>query len=151
MLSSLREPLLDSGDAREGGGGSGDAATARPASTASPGDADTEQMLDMLYTDDSQMRTGVDLAPLTVSRRMKLARISYVLRLLGASSAVGIDEGRFLGVLTRVTLFRVEANLLDQEENEGSFNAPASMRRRNEEASSSMSSSSDKGGRLSVA
>ena len=72
-------------------------------------------------------RAGVDVAPLAVSMRTKLARVAYVMRMLGASSAFVTDEGKLCGVLTRVTLFHVESMLFDDE---------AEVRRQRQEAKS---------------
>ena len=59
------------------------------------------------------MRVGVDLAPLMVTAHTRLARISSLLRMLGASTAFVIDGGRLIGYVTRVTLFHVESQLID--------------------------------------
>ena len=81
---------------------------------------ETERMIDLLYDEYGILRPGVDLAPLTVSKHTKLARISYVLRMLGASTVFVLDEGKFFGVLTRVAMFQVEKELFDQIEQERS-------------------------------
>ena len=78
-------------------------------------------MIDLLYDEYGALRPGVDLAPLTVSKHTKLARISYVLRMLGASTVFVLDEGKFFGVLTRVAMFQVEKELFDQIERERSM------------------------------
>ena len=79
-------------------------------------DSKDDEIIDVLYQADGSLRSSVDLAPLTVSTHTKLARISYVLRMLGASMVLVIDEGKLAGVLTRVTLFKVERELFDQRE-----------------------------------
>mmetsp|Transcript_82524 Transcript_82524/g.164526 ORF Transcript_82524/g.164526 Transcript_82524/m.164526 type:complete len:358 (-) Transcript_82524:45-1118(-) len=76
-----------------------------------------EEMVDLLYTNDGKLRDGVDLAPLTVTENTKLARVAYLLRMVGAACICVIDEGALTGVLTRITLFRVEA-LINRGETE---------------------------------
>lgn len=40
-----------------------------------------------------------------VSCEMRVARLVYMFRMLGATSACVVEEGRVLGVITRVDLF----------------------------------------------
>lgn len=110
-MRKLREPLIDESPADvELSGRPSAAALGRPPSPTPCGD----DAVDLLYDDQGNVRPGVDLAALTVSKSTKLARISYVLRMLGASTVNVLDEGRLAGVLTRVALFKVERELLDQ-------------------------------------
>ena len=74
--------------------------------------------IDLMYSADGSLRPGVDVAPLAVSKQTKLARISYVMRMLGASSAFVTDGGVLLGVLTRVTLFHIESQLFEEDAEE---------------------------------
>ena len=111
----LIEPLLDD-DMDEGakagvelGEGLGRGLSHPLASTdPAPGEDD---VIDLLRDESGAVRPSVDLAPLAVSKHTRLARLTFMVRTLGASTVNVIDEGRLAGVLTRVSLFQVERDL----------------------------------------
>ena len=122
----LGEPLLDD-EQNEGtnaeavtevelGGASiqgAGATSSAPPALSPPSDDD---VIDLLRDASGELRAGVDLAPLTVFKHTRLARMSFMLRTLGASTVNVIDEGRLAGVLTRVSLFKVERDLFARME-----------------------------------
>ena len=62
----------------------------------------------MLYESDGRLRDAADLAPLTVSSQMRLARVAFLLRSVGAAACCVVDEGRLVGVVTTPDLANVE-------------------------------------------
>lgn len=135
-LSQLAEPLLaQTAAAPTRKDEPAERQEAAPASTSSeegsngtPRASETEEdMIDLLYNDEDELRPGVDLAPLTVSKNIKLARVSYLLRTLGASSIAVTENGALVGVVTRINLFAVESELIDKQELER--RSPSTARR----------------------
>ena len=77
-----------------------------------------EEVIDVLFDSDGNPRSGLDLSPLIVCSQTRLARLSSLLRMLGASTAFVTDQGLCTSYATRVTLFHVESHLIDEEEEE---------------------------------
>jgi hypothetical protein len=94
------------------------------ASTGASTEDEEDYEIDVLYDEFGRLRAGADLAPLSVSIHTKLARMSYVLRLLGAACVFVIEEGALAGVLTRVGLFQVEKELVDELEPDSPDRSP---------------------------
>ena len=75
----------------------------------------TEDTLDLLWDDgpasearDEPPREGAELAPLQISKHMRLSRVTFLFRMLGVSYACVTENGRLLGVLTRLDLVEEE-------------------------------------------
>ena len=75
----------------------------------------TEETLDLLWRDgpasearDDPPREGAELAPLQISKHMRLSRVTFLFRMLGVSYACVTENGRLLGVLTRLDLVEEE-------------------------------------------
>ena len=110
------------------GAGCGESEFEGGSSAGAVGSADgDDETIDVLYNADGSARDGVDLSPLMVNSSTRLARLSSLLRLLGASTAFVTDEGLCSSYVTRVTLFHVESQLLeDERERDGSFSVRSS-------------------------
>ena len=124
-LGALKEPLVAadalgevSGGGRVGGGadGGGGVGGARGGASSTIAAVAGDDLIDILEDSHGFPRDGVDLAPLTVTPHARLARLSSLLRLLGASTAFVVAEGLLVGYATRVTLFHVESHLFDEKD-----------------------------------
>jgi len=90
----------------------GDANRANRANPAGVGAAGgTEETLDLLWRDGPASeargeppRDGTELAPLQISKHMRLSRVTFLFRMLGVSYACVTESGRLLGVLTCLDL-----------------------------------------------
>lgn len=94
-----RRNAVDEASGRDAKGGGAEAAPESP--------------VDVLYDEGGELRPGADLAPLTISRNMRLARVCYLFRLLGTASACVTEEGEFVGSLTRLNLSQRLASLAE--------------------------------------
>ena len=59
-------------------------------------------------------REGAELAPLQISKHMRLSRVSFLFRMLGVSYSCVTERGRLLGVLTRLDVVEEEKERMSQ-------------------------------------